>query len=120
MMMEFQAKLNAKYMPPGLHCISSFEGTSYKKLHDTTSPFASCCFALDFIYISRYDFLQVFRTSFTIMEINAFVTNSPFLMDSPKPLQPLNSKNPLSVTNFLLMLPHLRLPNIAAKTTLSL
>ena len=27
--MEYQAKLNAKYMPV-LHCISSFDDTSYK------------------------------------------------------------------------------------------
>ena len=59
-MLEFQARLNAKYMPPALHCISSFEGTSYKKLHDTTSPFASCCFTLAFIYISRYEKAQLF------------------------------------------------------------
>ena len=97
-MMEFQAKLNAKYIPPVLHCISSFEGTSYKKLHDTTSPFASRCFTLAFIYIIRYEFLQVFRISFTIIKINVFVTNFPFLMDSPKRPQPLNRQNPLSVT----------------------
>ena len=43
-------------MPHVLHFILSFEGTSYKKLHDTTSPFVSCCFTLaSFIYISRYD-----------------------------------------------------------------
>ena len=119
--MEFQAKLNSKYMPRVLHCISSFEGTSYKKLHDTTSLFVTCCFTLAFIYISRYDFLQVLRTSFTIIEMNIFVTNSPFLMDSPKHFQPL--KQPKSTKcdkSFLLMLPHLRLPNIAAKTTLPL
>ena len=48
-----------------LHCISSFEDTSYKteKLHDTASSFVSCCCTLAFIYISTYDFLQVFRTS---------------------------------------------------------
>ena len=33
--MAYQTKLNAKYMPV-LQCISSFEGTSYIKLHDTT------------------------------------------------------------------------------------
>ena len=105
-----------------LHCISSFKGTSYEKLHDATSPFVSYCFTLaSFIYISRYDFLQVFRTSFSIIEINIFVTNSPFLIDSPKPFQLFNSQNPLNVTIiFLLMLSHLRLPNIAAKKTLPL
>ena len=29
--MEYQTKINKKYTPV-LHCISSFEGTSYKKL----------------------------------------------------------------------------------------
>ena len=37
--MEYQAKLNEKYTP-ALHSISSFEGTSYKKLEDiATSSF---------------------------------------------------------------------------------
>ena len=87
--------------------------------YNPTSPFLSSCFTLTFIYINIYGFLHDVRTSFTIIEINLFVTKYPFLMDSPKPLQPLNSQNPLGVTkNFLLMLPHLtRLPNIAAKTT---
>ena len=119
--MEFQVKLNAKYMPRVLHCISNFEGISYKKVHDRTILFVSCCFTLAFIYISRYDFLQVLRTSFTIIEINIFVANSPFLMDSPKHLQRLKQpKSTKSDKSFLLMLPHLRLPNIAAKTTLPL
>ena len=51
-----------------------------------------------YIYISRYDFLQVFRTSLTIIGKNIFVTNSTFLMDSTKPLHPLKSQNPPSVT----------------------
>ena len=83
---------------PVLHCISSFEGTSYKKLHDTTSPFVSCCFTLAFfICISRYDFLQVFRTSFTIFG-KIFLSQILLFMDSPKPLQPLNNQSPLIVT----------------------
>ena len=98
-MLEFQAKLNAKYMLPVLQLYLKFwRYLSCKKLYDTTSPFASCCFTLAFIYISRYDFLQGFRTSFTIIEINIFVTNSPFLIDSLKLVQPLNSQNPLNVT----------------------
>ena len=51
-----------------------------------------------YIYISRYDFLQVFRTSLTIIGKNIFVTNSTFLTDSTKPLHPLKSQNPPSVT----------------------
>ena len=46
-----QAKLNAKYMPD-LHCISSFEGTSYKTLQDTASPFVFF-FTLPFIYVHQ-------------------------------------------------------------------
>ena len=33
--MEYQAKVNENYMSV-LFCISSFEVTSYKKLHETT------------------------------------------------------------------------------------
>ena len=34
---------------PFLHCISSFEGTSYKNLYDTaTKSLTSCCFLLAF------------------------------------------------------------------------
>ena len=95
--MEYQKKINAKYIPV-LHYISLFEVTSYKKLHDTTSLFVSCCLTLAFVYISRYDFLQDFTTSLTIIEKNIFVTNSIFLMASPKPLHPLNSQKPTSVT----------------------
>ena len=51
-----------------------------------------------YIYISRYDFLQVFRTSLTIIGKNIFVTNFTFLIDSTKPLHPLKSQNPPSVT----------------------
>ena len=83
---------------PVLHFISSFGGISYKTLHDITSPFVSCCFTLAFIYISRYDFLQVFRTSLTIIGKKKFVTNYPFSVDSPKSIYRLNSQNPLNLT----------------------
>ena len=53
-----------------------------------------------YIYISRYDILQVFRTSLTIIGKNIFVTNFTFLIDSTKPLHPLKSQNPPSVTKF--------------------
>ena len=85
---------------PALHFISSFEDTSYKKLHDTSCSFVSYCFTLAFIYIRKYDLLQDFRTSFAITGKSIFDTNSHFLMDSPKALQPLNSQSPLSVTKF--------------------
>ena len=45
--MEYQAKLNEKNA--FLYCISSFEGTSYKKLQFTApSSFISCCFTSAF------------------------------------------------------------------------
>ena len=71
-----------------------------KEVYDATSPFVCYCFTLDFICISRYDFLQVFRTSSTIIRKKFFVRNSTFLMDSRKPLLLLNHQNPPSVTSF--------------------
>ena len=51
--MEYQAKLNEKYMPV-LHYISNFEDTSYKKLHDAaTSCFISCCFTSAITSVDR-------------------------------------------------------------------
>ena len=44
--MEYQPKTNGK-CTPFLHCISSFEGTSYKNLEDTTTRsfvLFYCCF----------------------------------------------------------------------------
>ena len=49
--MEYQEKLNEKYTLV-LHCISSFEGTSYKNLQDNIVVFPvifiSCCFISTF------------------------------------------------------------------------
>ena len=48
---------------PFSHCISSFEGTSYKKLQVTAiSSFISCCFtsALTSADITFYKFLEVY------------------------------------------------------------
>ena len=42
-----------------------------------------------------YKFLELYSP---LSPNKYFVTNSLFLMDSPKPLQPFNSQNPLSVT----------------------
>ena len=81
-----------------LHCVSSFEGTSYKNLSHTVTKFLFLVF-ISFC-ISRYYFSQVFRTSFNIMLkkdschkfsfFNRFTQiNTPY---------PLNSQNPLSVT----------------------
>ena len=45
--MKYQPKLNEKHMP-FLHCISSFEGTSYKHLKDIANSSFISCFTLDF------------------------------------------------------------------------
>ena len=50
---------------PFLHCISSFEGTSYKSLYDTaTSSIISCCFTLAFTSadIIFHKFLELHST----------------------------------------------------------
>ena len=62
--MEYQAKLNEKNA--FLYCISSFEGTSYKKLQFTApSSFISCCFTSAFT--SADVFLQHF-TSYKLVQ----------------------------------------------------
>ena len=80
--MEYQAELNEKYTPV-LHCISSFEGTSYKKLQDmTTSSFTACCFTSAFTSadIIFYNFsepdLKLFK--------EGFLSQISFLTDSSK------------------------------------
>ena len=57
--MEYQAKVNEKYLPV-LKYISSFEGIFYKKLQrDSYHFFYFLLFDISF-YISRYYFLQLF------------------------------------------------------------
>ena len=61
-----------------LHCVTSFEGTSYKKLHDTaTGPFILV--VLHQLLHRHIDFLQHFRTLFTIIRKSIFVINFPYL-----------------------------------------
>ena len=48
-------------------------------------------------YISRYHFLQIFRTSFRIIRKKDFRHEFSFLTDSLKSPQPLQGQNPLSV-----------------------
>ena len=55
-LLEHQAKLNEKYRPV-LHCHSSFEGTSYKKLQDTAT---SSLFHISF-YIQQISFFTTFQ-----------------------------------------------------------
>ena len=92
--MEYQPKSNEKYTPI-LHCISSFEGTFYKKIEDTTTrSFICCCFTLVFTLEDI-----ICRTSFNnIRKKRIFVTNFPFLTDSLKLPNPLNDQNLLSTT----------------------
>ena len=67
-----------------VHCISRFEGTSYKKLQDiATSFFISCCFTPAFTSadIIFYNFLNVIQNY--QQKKKKIVTNFPFKMDSP-------------------------------------
>ena len=78
-----QAKLNEKYTP-ALHSISSFERTSYKKLHDTaTSSFIFCCLTS----ADTYHFLQLVREIHSKVPEKRFLSQIFLLMeDSPKSL----------------------------------
>ena len=70
-----------------VHCISRFEGTSYKKLQDiATSSFISCCFTPAFTSadIIFYNFLNLIQ-NYQKKKEKKIVTNFPFKMDSPKP-----------------------------------
>ena len=53
-----------------VHCISSFEGTSYKRMHDinsySTSSFISCSFTSQQNLHQQISFLQLFRTKSNI------------------------------------------------------
>ena len=85
---------------PCLHCISSFEGTSYKELLNKPPDLLFLVFYISF-YISRHHFLQIFRFSLNIVWKKIPVTNFPFLINSIEPptLRPLNGQNLLSVMN---------------------
>ena len=66
--MEYQPKSNEKYTLC-LHCVSSFEGTSYKELYDK----------------SFFIFHKFLELSSILSEKKIFVVNFPFLMNSVKP-----------------------------------
>ena len=89
-----------KYMPV-LQCVSSFEGTLYKRLQDivpmesmesivTTSYFISCCFTS--VFTSADIIFYNFSELDSKLSIKYFFTNFPFLTDSPKPPTPLTAK----------------------------
>ena len=89
--MEHQIKLPEKYMPV-MHCVSSFKGTSSKKLQDTANA-SFFCFTSAFT--SRY-FLELLRLHSTLKKI--FLFNR--FTDPPHPtpsLYPLNGQNLLSM-----------------------
>ena len=99
-----------------LHCVSSFEGTSYiyikKFLRYSHQIFYFIVVFMVFIsfYISRY-FSQVFRTSFNIIWRKDFCHKFSFFKGFTQPPPPthhhsLNSQNPLSMIIFLSMLPN--------------
>ena len=96
--MENQPKSNEKYTS-FLHCISSFGGYFLQKLvRYNHQIFYFLLFHISF-YISRYHFLQIFKT-FIQHYLNKIFSSQIFLlMDSLKPPcpYPLNSRNPLSV-----------------------
>ena len=80
-----------KWNIPVLHCISSFKGT-YKKLQDiATSSFYFLLFYINF-YISRFHFLQLFRTWFKIIKKKKFRHEFPFFNGFTKTPQPLNGQ----------------------------
>ena len=66
--MEYQPKSNEKYTLC-LHCVSSFEGTSYKELYDK----------------SFFIFHRFLELSSILSEKKIFVVNFPFSMNSVKP-----------------------------------
>ena len=69
----YQSKLNEK-IHACFHIISSFEGTSDKKIQ--LPVFHFLLFSIR-IYINRYHFLQLFRTSFNTILKKIFVTKFP-------------------------------------------
>ena len=89
-----------------LHCISSFEGTSYKKLQDiATSSFIYCCLASVFtlVDIIFFNFSELdskllskkyFYHEFSFL--NRFTQTPVVLSPSPTPYS-LNDQNPLQM-----------------------
>ena len=96
--MEYQAKLNEKYMPV-LYYRSSFEGTSCIKLQDVaTSSFISHCFTsasspADIIFYNFSELDSKLSNKDFCQEFSFFNGFTP----TPQPLHPLNSQNPLSM-----------------------
>ena len=93
---------------PLVHCILSFESTSYKRIQDAASlpvPLFLVVLHRIIIYISRYHFYNFLEPNSTFTEKKIFVTNFHFLTDSPKPSAPLTAKFTKRDKSFLLMLP---------------
>ena len=79
--MEYQLKLNEKYTP-AFHCISTFEGTSYQNSKDELPVSLFLSFYHNFLELLKKDFCH--KCSY----FNG-------LAQTP---DPLNSQNPLSIT----------------------
>ena len=95
--MEYQAKLNEKYMLV-LHCISSFKGTTsrLKVIRYSYQFFYFLLFNISF-YISRYPFFCNFLELHSTVSQKILVTKFPFLMDSPKTSLPQGCSNHLNL-----------------------
>ena len=79
-----------------VHCISSFEVTTYEKYKiQLVNQFLSFSPS---VFTKTYYFLQLLRTKSNIFRKKIFTTNCHFLTDSPKPPKPFNSQNLLSVS----------------------
>ena len=100
--------------------------TSYKKLHDT-AMYMTLLFlvVLHQLLHRQIDFLQHFRTLFTIIRKIIFVINFQYLVDSPNLLPiphhhppPKQPKSTKCDKCFLFMFPNIKPPNIGLKTTL--
>ena len=87
--MGFQAKLNKKYKSV-LHCISSFEGTSYKKKKQdkAASSFISCFFTSAFTSVDIILCVLEFHATLSEIVKKIFVTNFPLFNGLTQPPTP--------------------------------
>ena len=77
-----------------VHCVSSFEGITYKRIQDTASlpvPLFLVVLHRIGIYISRYHFYNFLNLIQHFLK-KIFVTNFHSLTDSPEPPTPLTAK----------------------------
>ena len=82
---EYQPKSNKKY--PLYTVFQVLEVLLIKKFKIQPLDLLLLVIFISF-YISRYHLPQIFKTSFSIIWKKIFVTNLPYLTDSPKPPSP--------------------------------